>query len=335
MYKKIDILNIVLIVVSLIIAVILPFKLFLFSYAILGPLHYLTEINWLKDKNYFVRDNSRWIQVFIAFTLLLSLYPFYKIVNFSLDNTFAETIRYIFGHQMLVVLVAFFFAVSLILLKKLSHILIGLAISFLLAILLLFFLPKWLFFLGLFLPTIIHVYLFTLLFMLYGSKKSGSKFGYYGSILLMLVPFLIVLLPLDATGYVVSQRTSAIYDSGNFMKINSMMSQLLGGSDDGAFYILSIKGIKIQIFIAFAYTYHYLNWFSKTNIIGWKQSLNTRKTLYILLIWGAAVGIYLYDFYTGLIALYFLSLLHVFFEFPLNVVTIRELFKFGKSKAPA
>ena len=45
MTKKIDLLNIGLIALSLIIAIMLPFRLFSFSYAILGPLHYLTEIN--------------------------------------------------------------------------------------------------------------------------------------------------------------------------------------------------------------------------------------------------------------------------------------------------
>ncbi|MEZ4686061.1 MAG: hypothetical protein R3B47_08345 [Bacteroidia bacterium] len=32
------------------------FELFLFSYAFLGPLHYLTEINWLQKRSYFVSD---------------------------------------------------------------------------------------------------------------------------------------------------------------------------------------------------------------------------------------------------------------------------------------
>lgn len=63
MTKKIDLLNIGLIALSLIIAIMLPFRLFLFSYAILGPLHYLTEINWLKDKNYFLSQSSPWVKL--------------------------------------------------------------------------------------------------------------------------------------------------------------------------------------------------------------------------------------------------------------------------------
>jgi hypothetical protein len=36
-----------LMVLSCLAAYVFPFELFLFSYAVLGPLHYLTEISWL------------------------------------------------------------------------------------------------------------------------------------------------------------------------------------------------------------------------------------------------------------------------------------------------
>jgi hypothetical protein len=332
MHKKIDILNIGLIAISLVIAFVLPFKLFLFSYAFLGPLHYLTEINWLKEKKYFVKANSKWIRLFLIFTVLLAIYPTYRIIDMGLSTSFEEVIKYIFGKQKIIILTAFFFAIGLILFKKLKHILLTLGFSFLLAILLFLYLPKWLFVLGLFLPTIIHVYLFTLLFMLYGTKKSKSVFGYIGAGLLLLVPFIIAMVTIDPTSYVVSKETATIYDTSRLMRVNSVMTQMFGGLIDGKFYILSNIGIKIQVFIAFAYTYHYLNWFSKTSIIGWKKSLTTRKTVYILVIWAAAIGIYMYDFYTGLMALYFLSLLHVFFEFPLNVITIKDLFNIKSRK---
>ena len=35
----------------------LPFEVFLFAYAFLGPLHYLTEISWLHDRNIFLKGN--------------------------------------------------------------------------------------------------------------------------------------------------------------------------------------------------------------------------------------------------------------------------------------
>ena len=48
-------LNTGLIIISCIVAFFIPFELFLFSYGILGPLHYLTEIGWLHKKNYFTK----------------------------------------------------------------------------------------------------------------------------------------------------------------------------------------------------------------------------------------------------------------------------------------
>jgi hypothetical protein len=40
--------------ISCVTAYVFPFELFLFSYAVSGPLHYLTEISWLHDRKYFV-----------------------------------------------------------------------------------------------------------------------------------------------------------------------------------------------------------------------------------------------------------------------------------------
>src|SRR5207253_5587523 len=43
-------------------AFLLPFELFLFVYAVLGPLHYLTQISWLHDRDYFVpRGRKPWL----------------------------------------------------------------------------------------------------------------------------------------------------------------------------------------------------------------------------------------------------------------------------------
>lgn len=332
MSHKIDLLNIGLIIVSLIIAVMLPFELFLFSYAILGPLHYLTEINWLKDKKYFVQKNSKWIRVFLLFAILVSIYPVYKIIDFSIDNSFMQGVTFALKNTSFLLLSGFLFAIGLIFFKKISHLIIMLAVSILLSILLYYFLPTEAFFVGLFLPTIIHVYFFTGLFMLYGASKASSKVGYGGAVLLLLVPFIIAFINIDPSDFSVSQETSNIYSSSGMIMVTAAITKLFGGLRDGQFIALSPIAIKAQIFIAFAYTYHYLNWFSKTSIIGWKNALTTRKTVYIVLIWAAAVSLYLYDFYTGLIALYFLSILHVFFEFPLNAITIKELFKFRRAK---
>lgn len=50
--------NIGLMLLSCAAAYVVPFELFLFSYAVLGPLHYLTEISWLNDRGYFVKPGD-------------------------------------------------------------------------------------------------------------------------------------------------------------------------------------------------------------------------------------------------------------------------------------
>ncbi len=79
-------------------------------------------------------------------------------------------------------------------------------------------------------------------------------------------------------------------------------------------------------FIAFSYTYHYLNWFSKTSIIKWHK-VEKKYLIATIAIWLSAIGIYRYDYQTGLKFLFFLSFLHVFLEFPLNCRTMIDIGK--------
>ena len=52
-------------------------------------------------------------------------------------------------------------------------------------------------FLGLYIPTVIHVYIFTLLFMLFGAKKNKSMFGYTAVGVALLIPVLITVVPVS------------------------------------------------------------------------------------------------------------------------------------------
>ena len=52
---RINYLNIGLMLVSCAVALFIPFELFLFAYAVLGPAHYFTEISWLHKRGYFMR----------------------------------------------------------------------------------------------------------------------------------------------------------------------------------------------------------------------------------------------------------------------------------------
>ncbi|MGN6476377.1 MAG: hypothetical protein ACTHKV_04065, partial [Flavipsychrobacter sp.] len=70
--EKTDITNILLMILSGCVAMVLPFELFLFSYAILGPLHYLTEISWLHDKKYYTKERYDAI-ILVVIGLLLTI----------------------------------------------------------------------------------------------------------------------------------------------------------------------------------------------------------------------------------------------------------------------
>jgi hypothetical protein len=89
---------------------------------------------------------------------------------------------------------------------------------------------------------------------------------------------------------------------------------------DGHIYYSEV-GIMLMRFIAFAYLYHYLNWFSKTEIIRWHKVPKVRF-LAVIIIWLASCIFYAYDYSLGLSLLFFLSFSHVLLEFPLNIISI-------------
>src|ERR1700741_4083291 len=71
----INYINIGLMLLSLAAAYILPFELFLFSYAVLGPLHYLTEISWLDNKSYFIKSKSDiWLFILLVVFITIGLF---------------------------------------------------------------------------------------------------------------------------------------------------------------------------------------------------------------------------------------------------------------------
>lgn len=129
-----------------------------------------------------------------------------------------------------------------------------------------------------------------------------------------------------------SIETFETYVRLGFYNINKYSIKLFGGSESESLNLFSELGLRIQIFIAFAYTYHYLNWFSKTSIIGWSKSLSKQKMIWILIIYLMSVGLYFYDYQTGLVTLFFLSFLHIVLEFPINFFTIKGIIQGIKPK---
>lgn len=311
-------------VISLLIAIYLPFQLFLFAYAVLGPLHYLTEINWLNEKSFFLSHKNRaWL--LIGFTVLASLIilarvmlPFFGLADWVGALTAYEMKLY--GSLVFICLAT---AAALVFTYKAWLILV----TGLIAIMILYIFPMWATLAGIFIPTLIHVYMFTLLFIFYGAIKSGNKMAFVEAAVLVFVPVVILVLPLQGGNYVLKENVLATFQQSGFQHLSQSVGYLLGApfvADQGQF-LFSNSGVRIQIFITFAYLYHYLNWFSKVSLIGWMKSTSYFRITILILIWILSICLYVYDYETGLRALFLLSLLHVTLEFPLNVISIKEI----------
>ncbi|MBS7787907.1 hypothetical protein KIH23_11425 [Flavobacterium sp. CYK-55] len=325
--RDIDLLNVILIIVSLFLAFHVPYEMFLFSYAFLGPLHYLTEINWLKEKNYFSK-NTKWIWLFVGLSLVVSLPFLQRIDAFSWAKASAAKsfFDWIVASTDEILLISLLFAIGLIHFKNMKYLWLFLAGSTAVAIPTMYFLPHFSLGVLIFVPTLIHVYLFTFLFMIYGTMNSKSQPGIIAIVLMFLVPVIIWMSKINPVEYYnLSDKNLQSFQDSGFAVVGGTLSDFINGQKSTQYAYMSVMGIKIQIFIAFAYTYHYLNWFSKTSIIGWGKNLNGNKLKTILAIWAISCGLYIYNFKIGFIALSFLSLAHVFLEFPLNITSIKGI----------
>jgi hypothetical protein len=303
------------------IAFYLPFDLFLFAYAVLGPAHYLTEISWLHQRNYFTKGKRDYILLgVLAFLIFLCVYVFGTQKWFQTrDLTRSLTNIFIY--------IAFFSALVFAFIKGGFARFVGIVLVCISAVTAMKFYVLF----SIFIPTLIHVYVFTGLFILYGSLKSRSTSGYLSCIVFVLCPLLFVFV--DSQHFMLSDYAHRTY--GYFQAMNTNMYAIFKSEDtkgmtlDTFLYSSSI-GVKIMRFIAFAYTYHYLNWFSKTTVIQWHRISKLRLGI-IVLLWAASVGIYSYSYKLGFDWLFLLSVMHVFLEFPLNHTSFAGIFKETRS----
>jgi hypothetical protein len=178
------------------------------------------------------------------------------------------------------------------------------------------------------------VYLFTGFFMIYGALKERSRTGYLAFCVFLLCP--IACLLIDPRRYMPSAYVAVSYFF-NFAPVNLAVFGMhfpqtkAEGVNAAAQVFMSHKGLMLMRFIAFAYTYHYLNWFSKTSIIRWHK-VGTARLAAIGGLWLAAVGIYIYNYSLGYKVLFCLSFMHVYLEFPLNHMSIIGTFREVRSR---
>jgi hypothetical protein len=285
-------LNLIFVVISALIAHFMPIELLLFAYAFLGPAHYLTEISWLHDRNYFSPSKLIAAILFLcSFLYLISpaygfLYMWEAIVLTITFTCFKKNRNAIL----------FFIVGSLLFLIAPQG-------KFLLLIFIL-------------LPTLIHVFLFTFLFILNGFLKRKELCA--GLTLIAIILATISFFVID-TKSVVLFPDIVKNNKDFFLVIPNSLIQLFNLDSNTTLLNNLFK------FTAFAYTFHYLNWFSKTRLLGWYQISNQRR-YYMASFYFLLISVYFYNYKLGFILAAFLSILHVVLEFPLNLKVFRDLF---------
>jgi hypothetical protein len=383
--------------ITAVFAFFLPFETFLLAYAFLGPLHYLTEISWLHDRQYFTKGKYDFVPLLLI-GVALSYAAFAKDFEFNIDF-YKEFVALNLFDKLLVL--ALFSSLLFAFVKNLVVKIIAILFIFI-------FISGWLapenatensksttiFALTSLVPTLIHVYLFTGLFMLFGALKSRSKTGLISVAAFIIIPiYLVYGLPVTPKkNYISDYGKEAYYADGDGFfytnvsildhfrlmnepnltnkqyldsiinkdsktnqtpiaerqRITDSLSDKLNQAfivpnPESEYYMRPIPaklaipieskdyywnyvffscfGIMLMRFIAFAYMYHYLNWFSKTEVIRWHKVPKIRFVA-VLLLWLTACALYAYNYSLGLSFLFFLSFTHVLLEFPLNMVSI-------------
>jgi hypothetical protein len=395
--SKINFLNIGLMLITAVFAFFFPFETFLLAYAFLGPLHYLTEISWLHDRQYFTKGKYDFVPLLLI-GVALSYAAFAKDFDFNIDF-YKEFVALNLFDKLLVL--ALFSSLLFAFVKNLVVKIIAILFIFI-------FISGWLapenatensksttiFALTSLVPTLIHVYLFTGLFMLFGALKSRSKTGLLSVLAFIIIPiYLVYGLPVTPKkNYISDYGKEAYYADGDGFfytnvsimdhfrlmnepnltnkqyldsiinkdsktnqtpiaerqRITDSLSDKLNQAfivpnPESEYYMRPIPaklaipieskdyywnyvffsgfGIMLMRFIAFAYMYHYLNWFSKTEVIRWHKVPKIRF-IAVLILWLTACALYAYNYSLGLSFLFFLSFTHVLLEFPLNMVSI-------------
>jgi hypothetical protein len=291
--RRTDIVHVGLLLGSLALAYVLPFELLLLAYAILGPAHYFTEISWLHDRSYFLPHRG--------FALVLAALA---LGAMFLANT------YLLGVILWLVFLACVILATVPSPRRAAlYGTIAVAVTGLLVAGDVPFGLAWIL-----LPTFIHVCVFTLIFMTLGAvrARSGVQFAIVGFYLLAIAAIL-VLPPSEHTVVPALARIGQEYFGG----VAPALGALFGVPD------LQFGG-RVTGLLSFVYTYHYLNWFIKADVIRWAQIPRARLAGIVVLS-AAATGLYFYNYEIGFMVLLLISLLHVLLKFPLNGIAIGQL----------
>ncbi|MFI5197994.1 MAG: hypothetical protein ACHQJD_05200 [Thermoanaerobaculia bacterium] len=302
-------LNIGLMIAACVAALVAPFHVFLLAYAVLGPLHYLTEVSWLHDREYFTprrRARRAWLAL-VALSVSALAYGY--VSETFLQHQVSPTFE--IGTVYLVIAGA-------VLAARVQHPVNAVALLVLVTVALVLFSRSPVYAVAAYLlVTIVHVLLFTAVFVLVGAVKTRNRIGVLSLLVFAGCIFTTLVYPRSF-----APATPPVRDLyATFEQLNIQLLSLFGGQSAGAYEPSSIGVMRL---IAFAYLYHYLNWFSKTSIIRWHE-VSRGRVWAVILLWLGGLAVYVVDYRAGFALFYVLSLAHVLLEFPLNHRTFAEL----------
>jgi len=295
---RIDALNIALMLAAAAVACVAPVELFAVSYVVLGPLHYLTQLAWLRDRRWFTRGRlDPWLLAIPAAAL-----AFGNVLDPVAPGDWRSAV------VPATLVAAAVLTTTAQRLRRLALLVITAAVTWGVRH------DPFVVVLSLMLPTAIHIFVFTGGFMLTGALRNRSATGIAGFVLFVAIAAVLLFAPIPPTGH--DARAAFVQAVAPFDALRERLGSLLGlasGRRDG-----------IERFLAWSYSYHYLNWFSKTRLIGWHRGTAARRAA-IAAAWIACVALYAIDYTTGFVVVGLIGMLHVVLELPLDVRTVAGL----------
>jgi hypothetical protein len=291
--RRTDFAHLCLMLIALGLAYVVPFELLALAYVVLGPAHYTTEISWLHERRYFVPHRGYAVAL-VAIALgaaLITNASWFGFMMWAALVLGALLVTPRTGAQGVVLVIAATGLTAIFYTRSPALAVIGVL-----------------------LPTLIHVSVFTLIFMALGAWRSRSA-PQAGLTAIYLAGIALILL-VPPTGATVIPGFATIARD-YFGTVAQALGVLFGAPDIHL-------DMRLTGLLAFLYTYHYLNWFIKAEVIRWAD-IPRRRWLIIGTVSAASTGLYFYDYALGFSVLLALSLAHIVLEFPLNALAIRQL----------
>lgn len=273
-----------------------PVETLVLSYAVLGPAHYLSQISWMSGRDF---DSGGRLDPWLLVACAAGLFV-------ARENPVSPWWGAAAG---LALAAAFTRGVA----ARALALALGAVGAALLAR------PGWTLW-ALLLPSVIHVFVFTAIFLWRGAREDGAQRApavLHASLGLALL----AIAPADGAPLPPALKEGLEY----FLPVAGTLQARLGREGWAA-----TSGVLS--FLAFAYLYHYLNWFTKAGFLGWHR-VGRGRAAALTALYAASLALYAADFRAGFAAASALGLLHVLLELPLDARAAAALT--GLTRVPA